>query len=299
MPLIRERPLSEELLGLAVATGQPAAVALQATALPVALAVLGRFELTIGGRPVAIAAGQGAQLLKLVTLSGGRIASDRLIETIWPEVELEAGRNRLRTVLNRLRGAAGGEVIAREGEVLVLDPAIRVDLVEFLAETRRARSLASVDAPLAVATARGAIARYRGELLPDDLYEDWAAAPRERARGAMLDLLDLCAQDAARRGDLDELRRLIERAIEMAPHEDARYLGAITLLVEEGRRGEALAVIRRARLAFADEGLDAPERLVELEQAILEAGASPRRRRREPPQLAPRRAHPARRRARS
>jgi DNA-binding SARP family transcriptional activator len=280
LPLIRERAISQELLGLAAETGHPAALALEATALPAALAVLGRFELTIGGRPVPFSAGQGARLLKLVTVSGGRINADRLIETIWPEVEAEAGRNRLRTVLNRLRSVAG-DVLLREGDTLVLDPSVRVDAVEFHAEARRARSLASVDPPLAVAIARGAISRYRGELLPDDPYEDWAEAPRERARQEMLDLLDLCSAEAARRGDLDEVRRIVEQTIERAPHDDVRYVRAVTTLIEQGRRGEALAVIRRARAAFAEIGLDAPDQLQELEASILEAGTGRRHRRRE------------------
>ena len=60
-----EREVTEALLGLAVATGKPAAAALETAALPVGLAVLGRFELTRGGRPVDLPPGQGEQLIKL------------------------------------------------------------------------------------------------------------------------------------------------------------------------------------------------------------------------------------------
>ena len=68
------------------------------------------------------------------------------------------------------------------------------------------------------------MARYRGDLLPDDRYDDWAEKPRQQARLVMLELLDLCATEAARRGDLDALRRTVERTIEFAPYDDVRYL---------------------------------------------------------------------------
>ena len=115
-------------------------------------------------------------------------------------------------------------MLYREGEVLALDGALQVDFQELLSEARRAQSLASKDLGLATAVARGAMARYRGELLPDDRYDDWAEKPRQQAKLVMLELLDLCATEAARRGDLDALRRAVERTIEFAPYDDVRYL---------------------------------------------------------------------------
>ncbi|MGP8209220.1 MAG: BTAD domain-containing putative transcriptional regulator, partial [Acidimicrobiales bacterium] len=268
LPLIRERAVTEQLLGLAVDTGQPAAVSLRASALPIAVTVLGRFELTVAGRVVHLRSGQEAQLLKLVAVSGGQLHVEQTIEALWPEVGRDEGRNRLRTVLNRLRTAAG-TVLVRHGDSLVLDRSVSVDFEEMLAEARRAEALATTDLALAAAIARGAIVRYRGELLPEDRYEDWAERPRQRARRAMLDLLDLCASEAARRGDLDGVRRMIERTIEFAPYDDTRYLRAATALLEQGRRGEALSVVNRARSAFAEIGLAPPTPLLDLERSIV------------------------------
>ena len=268
LPLTKEGAITEELLGLAVETGQPAALALEAAALPVSLSVLGRFTLTRGGRPVPLSAGRGAQLLKLAAVCGGRIPAEAAIETLWPDADREAGRNRLRTVLNRQRAEAG-EVIVRSGELLQLAPEIRVDLALFEAEGRRALALGLAEPTLAVAVARAAIARYRGDVLPDDPYEEWAEVPREHARRTMLQLLDLCADAAAQRGDLDETRRIIELTIDLAPYDDERYLRAATALLEQDRRGAALTVVRRARSALAELGLQPPPRLVRLEQAIV------------------------------
>ncbi len=114
LPLLRERELTESLLALAVETGLPAARALEHAALPIALAVLGRFELARGGRAVVLGAGQEVRLLKLVAVNGGEIHVEQAIEALWPEVKPGAGRNRLRTVLNRLRDAAK-EVVSAPG----------------------------------------------------------------------------------------------------------------------------------------------------------------------------------------
>jgi DNA-binding SARP family transcriptional activator len=267
LPMICERSVSEQLMALAAATGQPAALALQAATLPLSLCVLGRFSLAEAGRPVALNPGMEAQLLKYVALNA-RAHAEQVMEVLWPEVGREAGRNRLRTVLNRLRVSAGN-VVERRGETLVLNEAVRVDLNEFLTEARRAQALAHNDLTLATAVGRGAIARYQGDVLPDDLYEDWAERPRQNARQVMLDLLDMCATEAARRSDLDTLRRVVERTIEFAPYDDFRYMRAASALLQQGRRGEALTVVRRARSALAELGLEPTHPLLDLERSIV------------------------------
>lgn len=269
LPLLREREITEQLLGLAIETGQPAALALHGITTPMALSLLGRFSLTLGGRDVKVGTGQEAQLLKVVAVSGGRIHIEQAIEILWPETDTEAGRNRLRTVLNRLRTSAG-EALSRDGEMLVLDERVRVDLAELFVEGRKAKAVAASDLALGAAMARGAVVRYAGELLPDDRYAEWAEKPRERARQLMLDLLDLSATEAARRGDLDGVRRVVQQSIELAPYDDSLYARAAATLLEQGRRGEALSVLHRARSAFAEIGLPPPGALVGLEQTIFE-----------------------------
>jgi DNA-binding SARP family transcriptional activator/ATP/maltotriose-dependent transcriptional regulator MalT len=268
LPRIREREITETLVGLAVDTGSPAAAALEASSLPMVLGVLGRFELTLGGRPVSLGPGQATQLLKLVAVNGGRVPSERAIEALWPESDPSAGRNRLRTVLGRLRDAAP-DVIRRDGDLLVLGADVRVDLDQFTHDARQARMLAGGDPESALAVARSAIARYRGELLPDDPYEAWADEPRDASRRAMLDLLDLCASEAARRGDLDEARRMVERSLELAPFEDERYRRIAKILHDQGREGAALSVLQRAQSVLAPLGIEVP-----LDLATLDAVAA-------------------------
>jgi DNA-binding SARP family transcriptional activator len=88
----------------------------------------------------------------------------------------------------------------------------------------------------------------------------------------MVELLDLCAAVSCELGDFDEARRALERAIELAPYDDHRYLNVASILQEQGRNGAALVVAQRARFALAQLGIAPPERLAELERSIAAVG---------------------------
>jgi DNA-binding SARP family transcriptional activator len=233
LPLIREPELTSSLLDLAAESGSMAAVALQIASHPVVLTLFGSFEICRGGRPVPLGSGQAAQLIKMVAVAGGRLQAEQAIEALWPEVEPAVGRNRLRTV-------------------------VRSDLEEFNRDARRALALERGDPLAAVSVARSALARYRGDLLMDDLYEPWAEAERTAARRTMVDLADLCSRAAAERGDLDEARRLVERAMLSDPYEPDHYLAVARILARRGQHGGALSVLRRAGEVLAPLGIDVP-----------------------------------------
>ena len=167
LPLIRERQAAAQVLGLIEAAGHPLAASLAAMQFPVTVSVLGGFEVRRGGRPVEVPPGQGRQLVKLVAVAGGRLSADAVIEALWPETEPEPGANRLRTVLNRLRDAAG-DILVREDRQLRLSPDVQTDLQAFTGNARRAMALAATQSREAVSAARAALARYRGDLLPED-----------------------------------------------------------------------------------------------------------------------------------
>ena len=115
--------------------------------------------------------------------------------------------------------------------------------------------------------ARTALSRYSGDLLPADRYAPWAAEPRERLRQRYLELLDTLAADARERGDLDEAVRLLERGIAAEPLDEARHLAAAELLLRQGRRGAAGALVDRAAAVREDLGLVASPRLERLRAA--------------------------------
>jgi DNA-binding SARP family transcriptional activator len=264
LPLIRERQAAERVLGLVAASGHPLAASIATMQFPVTVAVLGDFSVTRGGRPVEMPPGQGRQLVKLIAVSGGRASAEAVMEALWPEADPELSANRLRTVLNRLREAAG-DIVVRDDRQLRLGSEVETDLGAFTDNGRRALALAATRSREAVSAARAALARYQGALLPDDQYEAWTEAPREQLRRQALSLLDLCAQSAAGAGDLDEAVRCLERAIELAPDEEDRYLVAAAHRLRQGRRGAARSMLQRARAVVDDLGVAPSSEMLRLE----------------------------------
>ncbi|HEY2166852.1 MAG TPA: BTAD domain-containing putative transcriptional regulator, partial [Jatrophihabitantaceae bacterium] len=274
LPFADERTVTDDLLAILGEDERLVAIAATEETSPVVIKVLGGFRVTSAGRPIEVAAGQGRQLLKMVATAGGAMPADQAIELLWPDVEPGIGANRLRTVLNRLRESAR-EIVMRDDAVLRLAPRVHTDAERFEHQAGRAQSLAAQRSPEALPVARTALSIYRGDLLPDDQYESWSAVPRERLRGHAVALLDICCAAAAQVGDLDEAVRCLQRATELEPYQEERYLAAARYLIRQGRRGAAQAQLRRARDVISDLGVQAPPGLVRLERQIGVVTGSP------------------------
>jgi DNA-binding SARP family transcriptional activator len=122
-------------------------------------------------------------LLAYLAYHADRIHSrDALVEVLWPEVDPEAGRNSLRSVLHALRhqleppGAPAGALVIAHRDTIALNPvAFSTDVADWHAALQAARRADSPD-KRASALAR-AVELYRGELLPG-FFEDWILTER-------------------------------------------------------------------------------------------------------------------------
>jgi DNA-binding SARP family transcriptional activator len=265
IPLLRERALSDRLLALAVEAGSQAAARLEVSALPISITTLGRFEVRRGGLVLELPAGKPTALAKLVA-TRGQLHSEEAIEALWPEVDPDSGRKRLRNVLNRLRASA--EIVVRAEHSLELAEGVEVDARRFADEAQHALALAGLRSADAVTVARTAVARYRGELLPDDPYEPWASVTREWLRGRYVELLDLLVDDAEASGELDEALRLQRRRLETDPLDEEQYIRAARLLAAQGRRLAAAEMLRRGSALLERFGLPQPAAFRELAQTL-------------------------------
>ncbi len=222
----------------------------------VSVVLLGRFAVERDGTDASPPPGRPATLVKLLALQG-TVTVDEAIDVLWPEADLDTGRARLRNLLNRIR-AASGEIIGRREGALTLAAGITVDAHRF--EEEAAAAVAA--APEARAgLARGALSRSTGELLPADRYADWATVPRERLRRRHLALLDLVAEEAISRGDLDEADRLLDTAISTDPLEELRYVRLAQALLAQGRGRQARRVAEQGVAVAEDLGVEPGEEL--------------------------------------
>lgn len=250
----KEWAIAQQLVVLATEAGSVAARSLVSGDLPCTITLLGAFELRRGGVLVALPSGKPIQAVKLVAASGGRVTLDELVDALWPESDIETGRRGVRNLLNRLKPAAP-DLLRRDGNDLVLSRSATVDVDQFENEAQSALAAKPGD-PNRSTFARAALARYRGELLPSDRYEPWASLPRERALRRFSELIDVLIAEAEASNEIDEAVRLCERAIEVDPYDDARYLRAARLLVNSGRLAHAQAVTGRATAMLHELGLE-------------------------------------------
>src|SRR5262249_24557077 len=146
-----------------------------ATVSKVSITLLGGFAASADGEPVD----QGAwrlkkarELVKLLALAPGPgLHRGRVREVVWRDRAPASGANNLNQAVYAARRALGAEAIEVYEETVPLSAEIDVDLLERAAEEAR-----RTPTP---AAARAALSLYRGELLPENRYDDWVEERRE------------------------------------------------------------------------------------------------------------------------
>lgn len=159
------------------------------------LKLLGDFRIGANG---ILAEPQGWRLRKAVTLvkylalaPNLRLHREVVIDRLWRHFSPSAAENNLRQTLHAARRSLAAVIgpsipVLRliEGMVVLgTADAVQVDVVEFDRAAARARAERSR------AAYAEALARYAGELLPNDLYDDTIAERREELRAVQVDLL--------------------------------------------------------------------------------------------------------------
>ncbi len=195
--------------------------------------------------------GPALALLKVLLCRANRRASrDELIEAIWPDHEainaahaLDSAASVLRRHILRtgevgsllLTLRSGGETIFK----LAGQQRIWVDtdaLLSLLSKAMRAECQGQNPLPLL----EEAYALAGGEFLEDDLYAEWAQSRRHTINGArhrvLFKLVDLYLKDE-RVGLAEEL---LFASLEEDPTDEDALCRLMVLLVEQGRRQEAL-----------------------------------------------------------
>jgi len=222
--------------------------------------LLGGFRVSVGGLAVRESVWRlrkARAIVKLLALADGRrMTQDELLELLWPGHNPDAAVNNFHRTLHAARSALGDAGLLRLHQGLLSlgssesQDTVWIDVdafIEAAAAVRRAADPARYEQ---------AIALYTGDLLPEDLYEDWAANRREALRREYLGLLLDLAQLYESRGLSDAAIDPLRRARTVDPfHEDA-LRGLLRALAASGQSHEARREYERFRAALADE-LDA------------------------------------------
>lgn len=179
---------------------------------------------------------RAADVVKLLVLAPGhRMHRAQIMEALWPESDPEASGTNLRKAVHFARLAIGDEqAIVNERGVLVLGSGASVesDVEHFEAAVQRGLDVGDR------AMYRAAADLYRGELLPDDVYESWSVEPRARLRWRYLEVLHAGA--------------LWDRLAEEDPTDERAARALMRAHLEAGERREAIRSFERLREALRD-----------------------------------------------
>ena len=220
---------------------------------------------------------QARQLLKiLITERPQPVATDRLIDLLWPDSAPNAAATTLRSAINALRNVlepdrkkrAPSKYIHTQspGYAYRTHPDVWLDVEEFEQLLNQAAN-ASSNQPASPsvhasrithhATSKElltqAIALYHDDYLAADPYADWAAAERERLReryfSARLALADEQAASGDYRAAIESARAVLARD----PVRENAYQSLMRFQAQSGDSAAALMTYERARQILADE----------------------------------------------
>src|SRR6266404_4721840 len=162
------------------------------------------------------------ELVKLLALARDhRLHREQAMDVLWRELAPAAAANNLHQAVHVARRALGPDAIDVRDEVLSLVADVDVDLLERLAaDARRMRTAAAYGIALSL---------YRGELLPENRYDDWVETRRDELAALAAEL----TEEAAALGD---------SARSALPAETSSFVG------RKRELGELEALLRRTRM---------------------------------------------------
>jgi DNA-binding SARP family transcriptional activator len=223
--------------------------------------------------PGAVGSRKARQLLKLLAVHrGSRVGVDRICAVLWGDAAPQRPAENVATLVSRLRGLLGADVVAgdrggyRLGDGVVVDLDIAADHV---AEARR-RSAAGEPA-LALAAAIAAVDLLAAATaLGEEPDADWAEPARIQLAQRLAAARRVGGQAAIDLGDFDTAVALGSLSIVDDPYDESAHLLVMRAEAAAGRGARALAHYERLRDQLADElGVDPGPALRELHLALL------------------------------
>jgi DNA-binding SARP family transcriptional activator/tetratricopeptide (TPR) repeat protein len=191
---------------------------------------IGGFEVLVEGipvPPVSWARRHAAALVKLLAITDGhRLHRERVMAALWPAISVDEATPRLHKAAHFARKALerGAGTITLQHDIVCFDPpeVFDIDVDAFRRLAADALRNGNRDA------AARAVELCRGDLLPDDVYDEWVTAARDEVAAMRLELL-----------------RLLERWDDLVALDPADEEAQTALARRHAERGDARAALRQ------------------------------------------------------
>jgi LuxR family transcriptional regulator, maltose regulon positive regulatory protein len=247
------------LAGVAVAGAQPVEVGL-----------LGPTQLRVAGKPMDDAAWRREKVRCLLAFLAhhGTTTRDRVVDALWPDLDLDAGRKNLRVNLTHLQrllepDRRAGEApfyVRQDGATLRIlgAPHLRMDTELFEAKlTEAGARRANGDLTDAFRALEGALALWRGDYLAEFVYEDWATIASETMRARYVRAGVDAAELALAVGDVGRAAQIAAGALTTDPYFEPAYRVLAATHLATGNRSAARQALDRCDEALAELGVPA------------------------------------------
>lgn len=213
---------------------------------------LGGFHVFVNGMEIKASrwkTKKAESLFKFLLIERRQHLKEKIIEQLWPESPPRLGDTSLRTALNNARkalefGGHSGESIILKRGMIFINPEIRIysDYEIFASTAQRALQETATADPKLMDLLEEAAGLYRGDFLPDDIYDDWTGSLRMKLYNLYLQVLlkqiDIYRRCGKQFSAIEKCRRYL--ALEPADEQVCR--AAMEMLWQKGQKQQALSL---------------------------------------------------------
>ena len=245
----------------------------------VEFAILGSLEVIHDGQPLDLGPYKQRSLLALLLIHANRVVStDRILDELWG-ADAEGKENALWVYVSRLRSvlepdrAERGEsnvlLTKDHGYMLRVDPE-SIDAHRFEAAAAEGRALIRDDAAAASGILAEALGLWRGSVLEDFAYDDFARSEITRLEELRLTAVEERIEADLRRGQAGELVGELDALQQQHPMQERFVSHLMLALYRSGRQADALRTFERFRRHIGEElGIEPSPELRRLEEQVL------------------------------
>lgn len=240
--------------------------------------ILGLLQVVLDGHAIELRAPKVRSLLGMLLLNPNQVVgADRLVEGLWGDDRPDSAVNTLQGYMSQLRKALGGGWIQTRSPGYVL--AVSADLIDasrferLLDEGRRARAVG--DPERAATVLAQALELWRGEVLADFAYAEWAQAEMARLQELHVVATEEWIEARLDLGEHSEVLAELDALVIAHPLRERLWAARILALYRSGRQSDALRAYQDLRQTLGEEiGIAPSPALTELEQSVLHQRAS-------------------------
>jgi DNA-binding SARP family transcriptional activator/pimeloyl-ACP methyl ester carboxylesterase len=212
------------------------------------LRLLGYPRLEIDGREVDFRLQKGLALIAFVAEARAPIARDAVSALLWPDLDEDAARARLRRTLHRIRQAFGAEFISADRISLRPDPGMRFSM-----------DAAAFEVACDEGRFADAVQLYHGDFLSGlslagcEEFEEWAFFRREALRSRLVQALERLVERSLAAGDARAALSSAIRLVGLDPFSEAAHRHIIRAHLMGGDRSAAERQYEVCRKLLAEE----------------------------------------------